>query len=120
MLSDTDVIPENQWLAVPDIMERTGARLTDVRRWLHDRELIGQRRGPNNAVMVPATFLVEDGPLPSLRGTVSVLADNGLTDEEIIGWLHAADDSLTGGSAIESLRAGQKTEVRRRAQEQAF
>lgn len=120
MVSDTDVIPAGEWLAVPDIMERTGAGLTDVRRWLQDRELIGQRRGPNKAVMVPASFLVEDGPLPALRGTVTVLSDNGLTDDEIIEWLHLADDTLQGGSAIASLRAGNKSEVRRRAQEQAF
>lgn len=114
------MIQGEQWLAVPDIMERTGARLTEVKRWLADRELIGQRRGPNNALMVPATFLVEDGPLPALRGTVTVLSDNGLADEEIIEWLHAPDDTLAGGSAIASLRAGNKSEVRRRAQEQAF
>lgn len=120
MVSDIDVIPADEWLAVPDIVDRTGARLTEVRRWLADRELLGQRRGPNGAVMVPATFLVEDGPLPSLRGTVTVLSDNGLTDDEIIEWLHAADDTLQGGSAIASLRMGNKSEVRRRAQEQAF
>lgn len=120
MVNDADVIPDDQWLAVPDIMERTGARLTDVKRWLAERELIGRRRGPNKALMVPATFLVDDGPLPALRGTVSVLSDNGLRDDEIIEWLHAPDDTLAGGSAIASLRTGNKTEVRRRAQEQAF
>lgn len=120
MVSDNDVVPDGAWLAVPDIMERTGASLVEVKRWLHDRELVGQRRGPNKAVMVPETFLSEDGPLPALRGTVTVLADNGLSDDEIIEWLHTADESLAGGSAIASLRSGNKTEVRRRAQEQAF
>lgn len=120
MVSDTDVIPVEEWLAVPDVMERTGARLTEVRRWLQDRELLGRRRGPDRVVMVPATFLVEDGPLPALRGTVTVLSDNGLTDDEIIDWLHTPDETLQGGSPIASLRSGNKTEVRRRAQEQRF
>ena len=118
MVSDTDVISE--WLSVPDIVELSGAKVTEVRRWLHERELVGRRRGPNNAVMVPATFLQDGRPLSSLRGTVTVLADSGWSDDEIIDWLHAADDTLPGGSAIASLRSGSKTEVRRRAQEQAF
>lgn len=118
MVSDNDVILE--WLAVPDIMDLTGASLPTVKRWLQDRELVGQRRGPHRAVMVPRTFLTEEGPLPALRGTITVLTDGGMGDEEVIGWLHAADDSLPGGSAIASLHEGAKTEVRRRAQEHAF
>lgn len=108
------------WLAVPDIMEWTGASLPQVRGWLHERELIGVRRGPNHAVMVPERFLTQDGPLASLRGTITVLADSGLDDSEIVEWLHRPDADLTGGSAIEALQAGRKSEVRRRAQEVAF
>lgn len=120
VVNDSAVIPDDQWLAVPDIIELTGARFTVVKAWLQDRELVGLRRGPNNAVMVPAAFLTEQGPVKNLRGTITVLADSGLTDEEIIEWLHRPDDSLPGGSAIEALRLGVKTEVRRRAQELAF
>lgn len=120
MVNGIDVIPTDGWLSVPEIMERTGAPLLTVRRWLQDRELIGLRRGPNNAVMVPAGFVDDDGPLPPLRGTITVLTDGGLSDEEIVEWLHRPDESLPGGSAVASLHAGAKTEVRRRAQEQAF
>lgn len=101
-------------------MERTGASLPTVKRWLHERELVGRRRGENRALMVPSTFVTDDGPLPALRGTITVLADGGFSDEEVIQWLHAPDDTLVGGSAIASLQAGAKTEVRRRAQEDAF
>lgn len=101
-------------------MERTGADQRTVRRWLQERELIGQRRGANRAVMVPSTFVTDEGPLPALRGTIVVLTDGGFADEEIIEWLHTPDDSLPGGSAIASLHAGAKTEVRRRAQEHAL
>lgn len=126
MVNDSAVIPasdENDtsgWLAVPEIMELTGASLAQVKTWLQDRELIGARKGPNKATYVPATFLTEEGPLASLKGTVTVLGDGGLGDEEIITWLHEADDTLQGGSAIASLREGNKTEVRRRAQETAL
>lgn len=101
-------------------MELTGASLPAVKRWLAERELVGRRRGPNRAVMVPSTFVTPEGPLPSLQGTITVLADGGLTDEEVIDWLHAQDETLAGGSAIASLHEGAKTEVRRRAQEHAF
>ncbi|WP_066636651.1 Rv2175c family DNA-binding protein [Serinicoccus hydrothermalis] len=101
-------------------MKRTGATLPVVRRWLDERDVVGVRRGPDRVVMVPATFFVDDGPLPALRGTITVLGDGGHSDEEIVDWLHAPDESLPGGSAIASLHAGAKTEVRRRAQEQAF
>lgn len=109
-----------EWLTVPQIMERTGATLPTVKRWLQDRALVGVRRGPNRAVMVPAGFLLDDGPVPALRGTLTVLSDGGFSDAEIVAWLHEPDETLTGGSAIASLRTGSKTEVRRRAQEQAF
>ncbi len=126
MVNDSDVIlgADEQdltgWLAVPDIMEVTGASLGQVKTWLRERELVGSRRGPNKALYVPASFLTEEGPLPSLRGTITVLADGGYGDEEIIAWLHEPDETLQGGSAIASLRQGSKTEVRRRAQETAF
>nr|WP_306238634.1 MULTISPECIES: Rv2175c family DNA-binding protein [unclassified Ornithinimicrobium] len=101
-------------------MELTGASLAQVKTWLADRELIGARRGPNQALYVPESFLTQEGPLFPLRGTFTVLSDGGYSDEEIIAWLHEPDDTLQGGSAIASLREGNKTEVRRRAQERAM
>jgi hypothetical protein len=120
VVNDTDVIPDDAWLAVPDIMEVTGASLPTVKTWIQERELVGVRRGPHRALMVPAAFVTPEGPLKHLRGTITVLTDSGMDDGEIIEWLHRADDSLAGGSAIGSLRTGSKTEVRRRAQETAW
>lgn len=119
MLSDSNVILQGEWLAVPDIMEVTGASLATVRTWLADRDLIGMRRGENNALMVPAAFVDRTGPMKALRGTLSVLGDSGFSDEEILQWLGQEDDSWVGGSAIGALQAGHKTEVRRRAMELA-
>ena len=117
---DTPADDVTRWLAVPDIMDLTGASLAEVKTWLQEREIIGARRGPNRAVYVPAAFLTVEGPVPMLKGTITVLSDGGYRDEEIIAWLHEGDDSLPGGSAIGSLREGSKTEVRRRAQEMAL
>lgn len=123
VISDSAVIQDDSeggWLAVPDIMELTGASHSTVRTWLRDRELVGVRRGSRRALMVPEGFVTRDGPLKHLRGTITVLTDSGMQDAEIIEWLHAPDGTLPGGSPIGSLQSGSKTEVRRRAQELAF
>ncbi len=120
MVNDSDVTQDEAWLAVPDIMELTGASLSTVKTWIQEREIVGVRRGPHRAVMVPAAFVTPDGPLKFLRGTINVLTDSGMDDAEIIEWLHRPDDTLLGGSAVASLQHGNKTEVRRRAQEMAW
>ncbi|WP_308279548.1 Rv2175c family DNA-binding protein [Phycicoccus mangrovi] len=109
------------WLTVPDLVERLGRRLSDVRTLLEERELIAVRRGERNVVSVPAGFVDDDGPLPALRGTFTVLADGGMDDAEIIRWLHTPDETLpVPGTPLDAIRAGFKTEVRRRAMEEAF
>jgi hypothetical protein len=111
-----------EWVYLPDIAERYGVPLSRVRRQLADRELLTLRVGPNHALAVPGSVLGPAGPLPELKGTFTVLADGGMTDQEIIRWLHTADESLPGGGGtpLDALARGFKTEVRRRAQALAF
>jgi excisionase family DNA binding protein len=109
-------VDEVEWLSLPEVAERLGCRLSTVRRMLADGQLLAARRGENRALSVPSALLGPEGPLPDLPGTVTVLADNGLRDEEALDWLFAEDPSLAGGSPIAALLAGHKTEVRRRAQ----
>jgi hypothetical protein len=120
VVNDSNVIQAGRWLTVPDIMSVTGASQASVRTWLSERDIVGVRRGENRAIMVPAAFVTPEGPLKSLRGTISVLSDSGLSDEEILRWLGEPDDTLPAGTPIEALQAGQKAEIRRRAQELAF
>ena len=109
------------WLTVPDVAERLGVPLSTVRRLLEDRELLAHRVGERRVLAVPAGFLDEDGPLAALRGTFTVLADGGKSDVEILRWLHTPDDTLpVAGSPLNAIRAGFKTEVRRRAMEEAI
>jgi hypothetical protein len=116
---ETDVV--QGWLTVPDIAERLGRSVTEVRRLLEDRELIGIRRGERSVLSVPEAFLDDDGPVPALKGTFTVLADGGFSDAEIIAWLFAPDPTWPGGStAMAALLGGFKTEVRRRAMEDAI
>jgi len=108
------------WLPVPDVAERLGVPLSQVRRMLEERELLSHRVGERRVVAVPEQFL-DEAVLRHLRGTFTVLADGGMHDEEVLRWLFTPDSSLgRGGTPVEALRAGFKTEVRRRAMEQAF
>lgn len=109
------------WLTVPDIAERLALPLSQVRRLLDDRELLAARVGQNRAIAVPEAFFDEDGPLAALKGTFTVLGDGGLDDAEILEWLFTPDASLPApGAPIDNLRAGFKTEIRRRAMELAL
>jgi len=110
-----------EWLTVPDIGERMGLRLSDVRQMIEDRQVLGLRIGPRNVMSVPSRFFGEAGPLPELPGTFTVLGDGRMTDPQILRWLFTPDDTLPApGAPIDALLAGFKTEVRRRAMEAAF
>ncbi|GAB77619.1 hypothetical protein SAMN05421595_1457 [Austwickia chelonae] len=108
------------WLSVPEVAELQGVSLSTVRHQLQERELLGVRRGDNKAVYVPESFVTAEGPRPELRGTFTVLSDGGMDDIELLSWMFRPDDSFTGGSPMGCLLAGHKTEVRRRAMEEAF
>lgn len=73
-----------------------GGSVTEVRWLLEDRELIGIRRGERSVLSVPEAFLDDDGPVPALKGTFTVLADGGFSDAEIIAWLFAPDPTWPG------------------------
>lgn len=109
------------WVTIPDIAERLGVRLVEARRLVEDRELLAHRVGERRVVAVPEGFLDANGPIASLKGTFTVLADGGMNDVEIIRWLHTRDETLpVPGTPLDAIRAGFKTEVRRRAMEEAF
>jgi excisionase family DNA binding protein len=110
-----------QWLTVPDAAEQLGVPLSRVRQLIDDREVLAVRIGERRVPAIPAKFFEQSGPRPELRGTFTVLADGGMDDEEIIAWLFTPDPTLpVEGAPIDAIRAGHKTEIRRRAQELAF
>src|SRR5699024_439175 len=103
------------WLTLPQIADQLDLIVTRVHNLIKDRYLIDIRLGEDNIRYVPAAFLTEQGVLKPLRGTVMVLEDAGFDSEEILRWLFTDDESLPG-RPIDALRAGRKTEIRRRAQ----
>ncbi|MEF2254576.1 Rv2175c family DNA-binding protein [Microbacterium schleiferi] len=106
-------VTETAWLTMPDLVEVLGEPLGRVRRLLDESQLIGSKR--HGAFAVPAVFIMDGRPLPSLRGTIIVLHDVGFSDDEAIDWMLTLDDTI-GVAPIEALRAGRKSEVRRVAQ----
>lgn len=109
----------DEWLTLPDVAELMGLDVGKVRRLVQEGYLVGVRRGERTVFSVPAALLKDGQPLPELRGTLSVLADAGFDDVASLLWLFTPDDSLPG-TPVDALRAGSKTEIRRRAQALAF
>ena len=107
------------WLTLPDIADHLGLNISRVHRLIEDRQLIAVRVGDPEVRRVPAAFLGDGEPVPSLRGTLMLLHDAGYSDAESIAWLFTADETLPG-RPIDQLREGRKAEVRRRAQALAF
>lgn len=83
---------------------------------LSDGQLVAVRRGRPRLLSIPAV-LVRPEPLTSFAGTWTLLLDSGFDELDALRWLFSTDE---GRSPIELLRAGHKTEVRRRAQALAF
>lgn len=106
-------------MTVPECAEALDISISQVRELLRERHLVAARRGDNHALYLPAGQLIDgdDGPevLSTVRGTIIVLADAGLSDDEIAEWLVAHNEEL-GESPITALRSGKRAPVRRAAQ----
>lgn len=110
-----------EWLSIPEVADAIGVRQRQVRKMITDGDLLAHRIGRNLAVGVPAVFIRDGELLPSLAGTVTVLRDARLTDDEAMHWLFTPDETLPlPGSPMQMLLAGRKAEIRKRASELAF
>ncbi|MFF3766824.1 Rv2175c family DNA-binding protein [Streptomyces sp. NPDC001922] len=105
----------SSWLTLPDIAERLGVEVTRVRQLVKEGQLIAVRRGENRVLQVPADFIGDGRVVKGLAGTLTLLKDDGFTDEEMLEWLFTPDPTLPGTPA-QALRENRGTEVKRRAQ----
>ncbi|MET9499598.1 Rv2175c family DNA-binding protein [Streptomyces sp. NPDC006552] len=103
------------WLTLPDIAERFGIEVTRVRQLVKEGQVIAVRRGENRALHVPAAFIDGDKIVKGLTGTLTLLRDDGFSDEEMLEWLFTPDPTLPGTPA-QALSENRGTEVKRRAQ----
>ncbi|MHB1063779.1 MAG: Rv2175c family DNA-binding protein [Georgenia sp.] len=111
------------WLSVPEVAELLGLRQRDIRSMLKEKRLLAVPHGPNRALGIPVETIVAEGedrgPLPALRGTLILLFDGGLDDEQAYRWLFTPDDEL-GSTPMTALRERRTHAVRRIAQTLAF
>ena len=87
------------WLTLPDIAEMLDVDVTRVRQLVKEGQIIAVRRGENRALHVPAAFIDEDKVVKGLTGTLTLLRDDGFTDEEMLEWLFTPDPSRPGTPA---------------------
>ncbi|MEA5364757.1 Rv2175c family DNA-binding protein [Amycolatopsis sp., V23-08] len=105
-------------LPLTEVANALGTSVNKVRQLLREGELIALKRG--GELVVPSAFLVKDGVVKGLSGTITVLADSGFSRTEMLRWLFTTDDSLPGSTPVNALRTSHGTEVKRRAQAMAF
>jgi hypothetical protein len=106
------------WLTVPAVGERLGVDVLRVRQLIKEGQLIAVRRegeSGSRVLMVPADFVGEGKIVKGLAGTLTLLKDDGFSDEEALEWLFTPDPTLPGTPA-QALRENRGTEVKRRAQ----
>lgn len=103
------------WLTLPDVADRLGVEVTRVRPMIKEGQLIAVRRGENRVLMVPADFIGDGKIVKGLAGTLTLLKDDGFSDEEALEWLFTPDPTLPGTPA-QALSENRGTEVKRRAQ----
>jgi len=98
----------------PEVAEQLGMVVTNVHQLVRDGHLVAIRDA--EGIRRIPSLLIQDGVIvKGVTGVITVLRDAKFTDEEIVDWLHRADDSLPG-TPIQALRENRGTEVKRRAQ----
>ena len=101
-------------LTIDELAEALDLPLPHARQHVRDGHLVAVR-DESGAWVVPADQVHDGAVVKHLPGVITLLRDASFTDDEIVGWLYRADDSLPG-TPLDALRANRGTEVKRRAQ----
>lgn len=102
-----------EWLTYQQAAELLGVSSGRVSRLVEEHQLIAVRR--DREFMIPAHLIQNGEPLPSIRGTIVLLLDAGLTVEAAVDWIYS-DSGELGATPISQLLLGHKAPVRRAAQ----
>ena len=116
-MADPDPLDDlvDSWLTFEEVAAEIGGSPNRIGTFVREHQLAAVRRADLRQPAVPAAFVQSGSIVKGLPGTLTLLADHGLTQSESIEWLFTADDSLPG-RPIDALREDRGTEVRRRAQ----
>ena len=114
----TALLADEVLLSLPAVAEQFHMPVTRVGDLLTDRKLVAFR--VDGRKTVPAALVGDhDHPSKFVASAITVLADGGYTDEEILEYLFTADDTLPG-RPVDALHGHGAREVIRRAQAMAL
>lgn len=102
-----------EWLSYSEAAELLGVSSGRISRLVEENQLVSVRR--EKEFMIPAHLIQNGETLASLRGTMVLLLDAGLTVPEAVDWIYSESEDL-GSTPISQLLAGHKAPVRRAAQ----
>jgi hypothetical protein len=100
-------------LPYPEVAEQLGVLVTRVHQLVRDGDLLYVTT--DEVRRIPADFIQDGAVLKSLPQVIRLLRDARFSDEEILAWLYAADESIPG-TPVNALRENRGTEIKRRAQ----
>ncbi len=107
------LIPE--WLDWKATAAELGVSVSKVRQLIREHQLAAAVPTPGAGQQVPAELVMEGVVVKGVPGLLTLLADGGWDDREMLTWLFTPDDSLPG-RPIDALRENRGAEVKRRAQ----
>ncbi|MEJ4099381.1 Rv2175c family DNA-binding protein [Corynebacterium mastitidis] len=115
----SDVLPASEeLLTLEEVSERLGIVVTRVIDMIRDHKIIAVRY--HGVRMIPEIFLGEKDTVNRfVPGVIALLSDGGYSDEEIIRYLFAEDETLPG-RPVDALHGHLAREVMRRAQAMAL
>jgi len=103
------------WLDWKATAAELGVSVSKVRQLIREHQLAAAVPTPGGGQQVPAELVMDGAIVKGVAGVLTLLADGGWDDREILTWMFTADDSLPG-RPIDALRENRGAEVKRRAQ----
>ena len=92
-----------------------GVSVSKVRQLIREHHLAAAVPTPGAGQQVPGELLMDGAVVKGVPGLLTLLADGGWSDREMLTWLFTPDDTLPG-RPIDALRENRGSEVKRRAQ----
>jgi hypothetical protein len=105
----------HDWLDWKATSAELGVSVSKVRQLIREHHLAAAVPSPGAGQQVPAELVMEGEIVKGVPGLLTLFADGGWDDREMLAWLFTPDDSLPG-RPIDALRENRGSEVKRRAQ----
>ncbi|MDR7329753.1 Rv2175c family DNA-binding protein [Corynebacterium guangdongense] len=113
-----DLLADEHLMTLAEVGEQFSVPRTKIGDYLNLHKLVAVKQGASR--LIPAALVRDlDSPSKFVAGAITVLADGGYTDEEILLYLFTPDETLPG-RPIDALHGHGAREVIRRAQSMAL